>query len=216
MTHSQLEPDGAQNSPKPHPPYRPTLAIFLIMPIAAALVALWLAEAFVARDAVSGRREDAPPAVGLTPFTLIGSPAPDFELATPKGESLRLSEQRGAWLVLNFWATWCPPCRAEMPILQALHDSPSEAARALGTVRVIAINRDESAAAVQAFLDELKLSLPVALDPGGKVSNRYGVLSLPMTYFIDPEGIVRHRHIGKLTEELLEQTLRKLASSNAP
>ncbi|MCE7946971.1 MAG: TlpA family protein disulfide reductase [Chloroflexi bacterium CFX4] len=196
----------------PYPPYRPTLAIFLIMPIAAALVAFLLAESIVeGRDQIGGRRDDSPPIVALTPFTLIGSPAPDFELPTPNGETLRLSALRGQWVVVNFWATWCAPCRAEMPVLQALIDSPSEAARALGQVALIAVNRDESESAVRAFLDELNLTLPVALDAGGKISNRYGIVSLPITFFIDPEGIVRHKQIGEVTAAILEQTLRKLA-----
>ena len=213
MSQPPVEPERHSQSPKPYPPYRPTLAIFLIMPIAAAIVALLLAETLVERDVISGRRDDAPPAVAFSPSTLIGSPAPDFELPLLDGTTFRLSDQRGSWLVINFWATWCPPCRAEMPVLQALHDAPSEAARALGQVKVIAINRDESKATVQAFLDELKLNLPVVLDAGGKVSNRFGILSLPITYFIDPEGVVRHRHIGEISAELLDQTFRKLAGS---
>lgn len=211
MTERKLE--GDSQLPEPRPPYRPTLAIFLIMPIAAALVALLLAETFVEREGIGGRLAETPPVVALSPSTLIGSPAPDFELPTLGAQAFRLSDQRGKWVVLNFWATWCAPCRHEMPVLQALHASPSEAARALGSVVVIAVNRDESAAAVQAFLADLSLSLPVALDKGGRVSNRYGILSLPITYFIDPEGIVRGRHIGELTTELLDQTLRKLAGS---
>jgi peroxiredoxin len=212
MSQPPVEPERSSPTPKPYPPYRPTLAIFLIMPIAAALVALLLAETLAERDAISGRRDDTPPAVAFSPFTLIGSPAPDFELPLLDGTTFRLSDQRGDWLVVNFWATWCPPCRAEMPVFQALHKAPSEAARALGQVKVIAINRDESKATVQAFLDELKLDLPVALDAGGKVSNRYGVLSLPITYFVDSEGVVRHRHIGEISAELLDQTFRKLAN----
>ncbi len=199
--------------PAPYPPYRPTLAIFLIMPIAAAIVAFLLAETLVEREGIGGKRAETPPVVALSPSTLIGSPAPDFALPLLNGQTFRLSDQRGKWVVINFWATWCPPCRAEMPVLAALHDSPSEAARALGDVVVIAVNRDESAAAVQAFLDELSLSLPAALDAGGRVSNRYGIISLPSTYFVDPEGVVRHRHIGELTTELLDQTFRKLAGS---
>lgn len=206
-------PEQGARQPKPYPPYRPTLAIFLIMPIAAALVALLLAETVVERETVGGRRAETPPAVALSPSTLIGSPAPDFELPMTGGQTFRLSDQRGKWVVINFWTTWCPPCRAEMPVLQALHTSPSEAARALGEVIVIAVNRDESAAVVRAFLDELSLNLPVALDAGGRISNRYGVVSLPITYFIDPEGIVRQRHIGEITAELLDQTFRKLAGS---
>ncbi len=207
-------PEQAHNNSPERPPYRPTLAIFLIMPIAAALVAFLLAERLVeGRDQIGGRRDDSPPIVALTPYTLIGSPAPDFELPTPNGETLRLSALRGQWVVVNFWATWCAPCRAEMPVLQALIDSPPEAARALGQVALIAVNRDESAAAVRAFLDELNLTLPVALDAGGKISNRYGIVSLPITFFIDPEGIVRHKQIGEVTAAILEQTLRKLADS---
>lgn len=213
MSQTPFEPERNAQPSKPYPPYRPTLAIFLIMPIAAAIVAFLLADRLVERDVISGRRDDAPPQVAFSPSTLIGSPAPDFELPMLSGEQFRLSDQRGSWLVINFWATWCAPCRNEMPIFQALHDAPSEAARALGQVKVIAINRDESAPTVQAFLSELKLDLPVALDAGGKVSNRYGILSLPITYFVDPEGIVRHRHIGEISAELLDQTFRKLAGS---
>ncbi len=191
-------------------PYRPTLAIFLLMPIAAAIVAYFLSFSIIPAKLT----DPTPPIVGFTPFTLVGSFAPAFDLPTPDGGTLRLADQRGKWVVLNFWATWCPPCRAEMPILQALQDGAFPVPETLGPVTVIALNRDETAAQVKAFTAELGLKLPIALDADGKVSNRYGVIQLPVTYFIDPNGVVRYKVIGEITADLLQRTLQKAANES--
>jgi peroxiredoxin len=180
------------------------------MPIAAAIVAYFLSFSIVPAKPT----DPTPPIVGFTPFTLVGSFAPTFDLPTPDGGTLRLADQRGKWVVLNFWATWCPPCRAEMPILQALQDGAFPVPETLGPVTVIALNRDETAAQVKAFTAELGLKLPIALDADGKVSNRYSVIQLPVTYFIDPNGVVRYKVIGEITADLLQRTLQKAANES--
>ena len=200
-----------ENTPaRAREPYRPTVAIFLLMPIAAAIVAYFLSYSIVPAKPT----DPTPPIVGFTPFTLVGSFAPSFDLPTPDGGTIKLADQRGKWVVLNFWATWCPPCRAEMPILQALHEGEISVPEKLGPVTVIALNRDETAAQVNTFTAELGLTLPIVLDAEGKISNRYGVVQLPVTYFIDPNGVVRYKVIGEITADLLQRTLQKAADES--
>jgi cytochrome c biogenesis protein CcmG, thiol:disulfide interchange protein DsbE len=134
----------------------------------------------------------------------IGYPAPDFTLATSGGEEFTLSSLRGTPVVLNFWATWCPPCRAELPELKAASEHYA------GQVAVIGVNQAEPAATVARSASELGLSFPIPLDQSGRVSRRYGVRSLPTTFFIDRDGIIRQIQNGPLTEAVLAQLLRSI------
>jgi peroxiredoxin len=134
----------------------------------------------------------------------VNDPAPDFELENLSGEIVRLSDYRGSPVLLNFWATWCGPCRVEMPVFQQYQDEPGS------DLVVLAVNFDEPARDVQAFVDEFGLSFPVLLDPGAKVNNLYRVRSYPTTLFIDPEGVIRYRHFGAISERQIEQYLGEL------
>lgn len=134
----------------------------------------------------------------------IGYPAPDFVLETLGTEEFKLSAQRGTPVVLNFWATWCPPCRAELPELS----SASE--RYAGQIAVIGVNQAESAATVAKAATELGLTFPIPLDHRGDVSQVYGVRSLPITFFIDRDGIIRQIQNGPLTEATLAQLLQTI------
>ncbi len=129
----------------------------------------------------------------------IGKPAPDFTLLTPEGGSVSLSEFRGQAVAINFWATWCPPCRLEMPMLEAAY----QRYKAQGFT-VLAVNQQESPSAARAYFQELGLSFPVVIDETGEVSSLYRVLALPTTYFVDRKGIVRAMHRGLMTEQQLE------------
>ena len=129
----------------------------------------------------------------------IGEPVPDFRLDTPDGGTLQLSDYRGQAVVLNFWATWCVPCRKEMPQLQAVHAEYADS----GSLTVVAVNLQESPSAVTDFGEELSLTFPLALDRDGEVVRRYGLIGLPGTFFIDAEGVLRARVIGELHGELL-------------
>ena len=120
-----------------------------------------------------------------------GYPAPDFELQTMEGVPVQLSDLRGKVVVLNFWATWCPPCRTEMPALQQVY-----AAYQTRGLEVLAINMQEGSAQATAFARESGLTFPILTDPEGAVSSRYRVTSLPTTLFLDRQGVIREVAVG--------------------
>jgi len=125
--------------------------------------------------------------------------APDFALLTPEGGRLVLSDFRGKTVVLNFWATWCPPCRAEMPELQAAWEERQSSEDFV----VLAVNLDETPFEVNRFFEDFGLTFPVVLDVGGSVADHYGVRGLPATFFIDPAGVLRSKNLGPVFGELL-------------
>ena len=119
--------------------------------------------------------------------------APDFTLTTLEGELLILSDLRGYPVILNFWASWCPPCRAEMPALQQVFDEYED----LGLI-IAAINatNQDSLSEAAAFVSKNSLTFPIPLDKTGLVSRSYNLHSLPTTVFIDSQGIIRKIIIG--------------------
>jgi thiol-disulfide isomerase/thioredoxin len=139
------------------------------------------------------------------PLPLVGRPAPDFTLPRPGGDELTLAELRGKAVVLNFWASWCGPCEAEMPELQ-------EAARKFGDkgLVVVGVNQGEPAEIVVDYLARLGITFPIALDTAVKVSATYRVNSLPTTFFIDRDGILRDQVIGQMNTAVLQQRLRSI------
>lgn len=129
--------------------------------------------------------------------------APDLPLNDLNGRSFTLADFRGQLVVLNFWATWCTPCREEMPILQAFSDAQGE-----DGVLVLAITEPtngQDMEKIRAFLDEMQITLPIGLDQSFSLHNALGVVSLPMTFFIDKEGMVRQFMLGQLTLEDLQR-----------
>lgn len=114
--------------------------------------------------------------------------APDFELRTLTGAPLRLSDLRGGWVIVTFWATWCAPCAEELPALQTLYDS--------GVVSVIAVNLREGEETVRPYVDRLGLRFPILLQPTDPVVLDYAVVGLPQTFVITPEGEVVWRGFG--------------------
>ena len=134
-------------------------------------------------------------------------PAPDFTLKTLAGPALRLVEQRGSVLMLNFWATWCAPCREEMPHLARLHDKY----RASG-FSVLGINVDEKPAVATTAASRMALPFPVLFDSDKAVAKAYDVSTMPSSFFVDRDGRVRHVHKGYRSgdEAVHEQLLRGL------
>lgn len=138
------------------------------------------------------------------PESLVGQPAPDFKLAVLGGGEVELSKLKGQVVVLDFWATWCPPCREGLPIVTEVTDSMKDKG-----VVFYAVNQQEDEKTIQSFLDRTKLKLNVALDSTGKVGNLYQLDGIPQTVIIGKDGKVAKVHVGlspdlkaKLTKDL--------------
>jgi peroxiredoxin len=117
--------------------------------------------------------------------------AEDFTLPTPDGKSFRLSEHRGKAVLVNFWATWCPPCREEMPAMERLYQGYKDRGLVL-----VAISLDTDPKVVTPFVREQKLTFPIALDPKAEVANTYGVRALPSSFVIDRRGSMAALALG--------------------
>jgi len=123
---------------------------------------------------------------------LVGKPAPEFSLADLKGNAVRLANLKGKVVFVNVWATWCEPCRQEMPSMQALYDT-----LAGGDFTMLAVNSDQSGRdVVEKFVDTYKLRFPVLPDPDLQVAGRYKVTGYPETFVIDRNGMVVAHEIG--------------------
>ena len=133
----------------------------------------------------------------------IGASAPDFEWTSLDGQTLRLSTYRGKVVVVNFWATWCPPCREEMPALQRVAASEPD-------VIVLEVDLMEPGDKARSFLDSLGLDrLQPVLDGDGATTRRFGVLSLPSTFFVDKTGVIRHLELTAMSEAQIRTGIQK-------
>lgn len=140
---------------------------------------------------------------------LVEKPAPDFTLRDLRGNQVSLSDFRGQPIVLNFWATWCSPCRVEIPHLEALYTKYKDQ----GLV-VLGMNTETDYMKVKRFA-EPQISYTVLLD-GGTQAQRYDVSGIPCTYYIDREGIIRHRSVGfgPGDEALIEEQIKALLADS--
>jgi thiol-disulfide isomerase/thioredoxin len=129
-----------------------------------------------------------------TPAPREGEPAPDFELTALSGEKVRLSGLRGKVVLLNFWASWCPPCREEIPSLITLNAKLPARDFQLLTVAIDKEGRE----AIAAFFGKTGASLPTLLDSDGLVGKDYGITGVPETFVIDKQGIIRKKVIGPI------------------
>jgi thiol-disulfide isomerase/thioredoxin len=111
------------------------------------------------------------------------APTPDFTLTDPDGKKVSLKDFRGKTIFLNFWATWCEPCREEMPAMEKLYQEHRN-----NNFVVLAVNVKDRRQEALAFVKELKLTYPIAFDPNGDVASLYGAWGLPTTYLIGPKG----------------------------
>lgn len=135
----------------------------------------------------------------------IGQTAPDFELTTLDGEAVKLSDFRGQKVLLNFWATWCPPCRKEMPDMEKLHNNTD--------VKILAVNltgTESSLDKVESFIDDLELTFTVPLDEKSDIAEQFEVVAYPTTYMIDPDGRIQYKSFGALTYEQMKQAIKKM------
>ena len=136
--------------------------------------------------------------IGLGP----GKPAPDFKLKTLDGKEVSLSDYRGKVVLINFWATWCPPCREEMPLFKRVYERYKNKG-----FEILAVSTDTSVDPVKKFVKEYKLDFPVLLDTDN-ISSLYGIQGLPTSFLIDREGKIVKVRLGKYKE--IESDLKKV------
>lgn len=137
----------------------------------------------------------------------IGSQAPPFKLLTPTSEPLALNDFRGKFTIINFWATWCQPCRREMRELQRLYDTHR------GNLHVLAVNLGESADAVRNWSEQLGLSYDLLLDPHNDVAMRYQIRGQPTTYLLDSAHRIQQVYYGPVPFGKLQQDLANLGKA---
>ncbi len=146
-------------------------------------------------------------AAGPLSAQTLGSPAPDFTLKTLAGGTVRLSDYAGRPVFLNFWASWCKPCRGEMSDIVAAYDAHKDQ-----HLQVLAINLTDQERMTDArkFADEFHMPFPVLLDAKGKVRKRYALRGVPTSVFIDNHGIVRLINPGPITSETIQRGLAEI------
>ncbi|TMW72993.1 redoxin domain-containing protein [Alteribacter natronophilus] len=138
---------------------------------------------------------------GLEP----GNTAPDFTLTTLSGEETSLSDYRGEKVMVNFWATWCPPCRAEMPDMEQIYTE--------NDVTILAVNLTETEPGkdyVESFREELDLSFPILLDENIEVAGLYNIQPIPTSYFIDTSGRIHSASFGPMNHEMIRERFNEM------
>ncbi|WP_047986450.1 peroxiredoxin family protein [Ornithinibacillus californiensis] len=141
------------------------------------------------------------PVIGLE----VGNKAPDFQLDTLTGDSVKLSDFRGSRVMINFWATWCPPCRAEMPDMEEFRQDKD--------IVILAVNlsdTEKSVEDVEKFKDDFKLTFPILMDTNLDVANLYAIQPIPTTYMVDSNGIISYRAFGAMNYDLMVQEFEKM------
>ncbi|WP_261134217.1 peroxiredoxin [Bacillus sp. Marseille-Q3570] len=135
-----------------------------------------------------------------------GNIAPDFTLETMDGQSVKLSDFKGKNIIVNFWATWCPPCRAEMPEMQEYYEANKDK-----DFVILAVNMtktEKSQMDVKQFVEEdFELTFPVVMDLKHKVTNTYEVTGYPTSYFIDKEGVIQYKVVGAMNQDVIKRQI---------
>ena len=139
---------------------------------------------------------------GRDPSPEEGRAAPDFLLETLDGGRLRLSDLQGKAVLVNFWATWCPPCRSETPHLVAAYDRYRQEG-----LEIVAVNLQEDGDTIASFVQEYGMQFPVAIDRSGDVAGKYQVIGIPTSFFIDRSGVIRSIYRGPFVGQQSRQAI---------
>ncbi|WP_028560569.1 peroxiredoxin family protein [Paenibacillus pinihumi] len=137
-----------------------------------------------------------------------GQLAPDFVLQNMQGEEVRLSDYQGKTVMVNFWATWCPPCRIEMPHMQEFFDD-----HLAEDIMIIGVNltpTEKSLDDIQAFVDEQQLTFPIVLDEEGIVNQTYRVVAYPTTYILDSKGVIQEKFRGAISYDTMKNAVARI------
>jgi cytochrome c biogenesis protein CcmG/thiol:disulfide interchange protein DsbE len=140
--------------------------------------------------------------VGLS----VRDTAPDFALKTIDNQWLHLSDLRGKPVIVNFWATWCPPCREEMPAMQKFYEENKKDVEILS----VHLTSQDQRQKVEPFIKKYGLTFPVVLDEKGKVLKLYNIQTIPTSYIIDRDGVIRKKVIGPMTYKQMKEMINNL------
>lgn len=141
----------------------------------------------------------------LPPLPRVGHPAPDFTLSDLDGEQVNLSDLRGQVVVVNFWATWCMPCRVEMPEFEIVYNKWKDQG-----VVILGVNVFEDPSRVSSAAEEMGITFPILLDGEGQVAQSYELLGYPTTFLIDRDGIIKGIQIGQISGSALETGIKRV------
>ena len=171
-------------------------------------IALTIATVVVGFLVVLATRPSAQSVAASSP--LLGQPAPEVTARTIDGTTARLATYRGRWVLVNFFATWCVPCRQEHPDLVAFE----ERHRASGDAAVVGVVYDDTPSAVARFRQELGGDWPMLIDDRGRIALEFGVRGIPESFLISPTGVVMSRIVGGVEDDDLEGLLRRAKSAS--
>ncbi len=147
------------------------------------------------------------PVTGLSGFTRVGKPAPQIEFPViGRSGNFDLASHAGTPVVVNFWASWCPPCRVEAPLLEAVSRQYT------GEVQFVGVDIQDAEQDGIAYLDEYGITYPNGLDVDGKITVDYGVIGIPVTFFVGKTGIVERRYVGAVDEDAMVRWLDELVA----
>ncbi len=179
-------------------------------PLTLIIVASILAVSLYFQVSSRGNAESTDSLEGLAVGIAAGEIAPDFTGTTLDGETIRLSDFRGKIVLLNDFASWCGPCRAETPHLVDIYNAEE------GEVVFIGLNIEETEANVAGYRDEFNVPYPLVLNQDGALTEIYRPIGLPTSWFIDPEGVVRYVHAGPMTTPMLQEALDAVREGREP
>lgn len=197
--------------------------LVLVVSVGAVALGLWLlfrpggGDSSPAGDLSSSTADVQPAALVDTPLSTgeglqvaaeTDALAPDFEASDLDGNRFRLSDYRGRPVLLNFWAVWCTACKAEMPAMQAVLDEH----RAEGFA-IIAVNMGDEAGPARGYLEDVGVDFDVAMDPDLALSRAYRIVGLPVSYFIDADGVIRRVRFGEMTQDMVETFTHEILGS---
>ncbi|MBG9541518.1 cytochrome C biogenesis protein [Cytobacillus firmus] len=137
-----------------------------------------------------------------------GKKAPDFQLQTLDGKEIKLSDMAGKKVILNFWATWCPPCKAEMPHMQEFYVDQKG-----NKVEILAVNlttAEKDSNNIGKFVNDYGLTFPILLDSNGEIGETYQAFSIPTSYIIDTKGIIRKKIVGPMDKEMMSELINSI------
>ena len=149
------------------------------------------------------------PVTGRSGETRVGKPAPEFSIPLLGGGEFRSADHRGSPMIINFWASWCPPCRQESPGFERVWQKYQDQG-----IQIVGVDIQDTEEDALGYVREFGLSFPNGRDTDGKITVEYGVIGLPVTFFISADGVVEGRWVGALPEDRLESWTQALLSGS--